>query len=261
MASIGELKVVYSGGAGNTDQALSLGGVISASASGVVISQLSSVPSPAISGLTIIDARGHTSYGAGTVRWVSSSSQLLWKRPGGTAFIGIPISANGVYALGDASGYLIVSVVLASMPGASVDSTVDITPATNRTFDNISPLQSLSGYTDHRCFYIKNTAATGTAIDIKLWIKKQPDGADTLSLALDPAGLNGIALTIADEEDSGGVLAALPWAAPITQATALTIGNLVPGEYRALWVKRTVPADTFTQDINNRSSLAYSALV
>jgi hypothetical protein len=147
------------------------------------------------------------------------------------------------------------------MPGASVDSTVDIDPATNRTFDNISPLQSLSGYTDHRCFYIKNTAATGTAIDIKLWIKKQPDGADTLSLALDPAGLNGIALAIADEEDSGGVLASLSWAAPITQATALTLGNLAPGEYRAFWVKRTVPADTFTQVINNRSALAFSALV
>lgn len=261
MASIGELKVVYSGGSGNTDQALSLGGAISTATSGVVISQLASVPSPAISGMTILDARGHTSYGAGTIRWISSSSQLLWKRPGGITFVGIPISADGVYAIGDASGYLIVNVVFASMPGASIDSTVDIDPATNRTFDNISPLQSLSGYTDHRCFYIKNTAATGTAIDIKLWIKKQPDGADTLSLALDPAGLNGIALAIADEEDSGGVLAALSWAEPITQATALTIGNLAPGEFRAFWVKRTVPADTFTQVINNRSALAFSALV
>lgn len=262
MASLGEMKVVYSGGPANTDQQTSLGGAISTAPQGSVISQLAGTPTPAISGVTILDARGHVSYGTGTLRWMHTTSTLYWKRPGGPTFIGLAISADGIVALGDASGYLIVQITVASLPSTvSIDSSVVIDPAVNKTFDNISPAQSLAGYTDYRCFYMKNTAASGTAIDVRMWIKKQPDGADTLQIALDPAGTNGTAMQLADEVDSTNVLSALTWSAPSTQSAALALGNLGPGEFRAFWVKRTVPVDTYTQVIENRSALAFSALV
>lgn len=262
MASLGELKVIYSGGVANVDQQLSLGGLISTAAESAVISQLAGTPAPAISGVTVLDARGHVSYGTGTLRWMHTTSTLYWKRPGGTTFIGLAVSADGIIALGDGSGYLIVQVSIASLPSTvSIDASVSIDPAVNKTFDNISPAQSLAGYTDYRCFYMKNTAAAGTAIDVKMWIKKQPDGDDTLQIALDPAGTNGTALQLVDEVDSTNVLSGITWAAPTTQGTALTIGNLGPGEFRAFWIKRTVPQDTYTQVIENRSALAFSALV
>jgi len=260
MATIGELKVMYSGGSANVDQAMSIGGGISLAAAASVISQIAGTPSPLIAGLSVLDARGHVAYGAGTLRWVNSSGQLLWRRPGGATFIGVPVVGNGIYTLGDSSGYLIVEVT-ATLPAATIDSSINISPATNRTFDNISPAQSLSGYADYRCFYLRNTAATGTAIDVKLWIKKQPDGADILQIALDPSGLNGTALQLLNEEDTTGVLSAISWSAPITQSGALVLGNLAPGAYRAFWVKRTVPPDTYVQVLENRSSLAFSALV
>lgn len=261
MATIGELKVVYSGGASNTDQQLSIGGAISTASQAAVRSQLASPPSPAIAGLTILDARGHASYGTGALRWTHTTNALSWKRPGGVTFAGSVFSTDGVYAIGDSGGYLIVQIVIANMPASSFDSSVDITPAINKTFDNISPTQSLLGYVDYRCFYLRNTATVGSAVDAKMWIKKQPDGEDTLSIALDPSGINGTALQLIDEEDSTTVLSGLTWSAPSTQSAGLLLGTLAAGDYRAFWVRRTVPVDTYTQVIEDRSAIAFSALV
>lgn len=261
MASVGELKVFYSGGAGNVDQQTSIGGARSTAGAGYVVSQLAGTPSPAITGVTILDARGHATYGTGTLRYIHTTASLLWKRPGGVSFLGLVATADGVYTLGDSSGYLIVSVTFASLPGIFIDASVTVSPAVNKTFDNISPTQSLAGYTDYRCMYLVNTAASGSAIDVKMWVKKQPDGADTLQIALDPAGLDGTALQLADETDSTSVLSAISWSAPTTQASGLSLGSIPPGSYRAFWIKRTVPVDTYTQVIENKSSLAFSALV
>lgn len=260
MLSIGHVQVVYSGGAANNDQSASLGGAISTDAAKRVLSQEASAPDPTITGVTILDAMGNTE-GAGTLRWNATNSQLLWRRYGGVLFHGVEISGNGQYTIGDPSGYLVVDVVAASLPVSTIDSTVIIVGAVNKTFDNISPAQSLSGYVDYRCFYVINTAAEGTAVDVRLWVKNQPIGDDSLSLALDPAGLNGTALTIADEEDTTNQLAGLSWSAPSSQATGIVIGDLTPGDYRAFWIRRTVPEDTYTQVVENKSSLGISALM
>ena len=258
--SVGNLEVRYSGGAANTDQMLSLGGAISTAPTGFVLSQEAGPPDPAITGVTIVNAMGNP-VGSGVLRWTPSNSGLLWRRYGGVSFIGVTIDGNGMYTLGDNNGYLIVDVVEASLPGTSLDCSVPVIRAVNRTFDNVSPAQSLVGLVEYRCFFLKNTAAIATAFSVKMWIRNQPVGDDTLSIALDPVGKNGTAIAIADEADSGNALSAITWAAPSTQAAGLEIGDLAPADFYPFWVRRTVPPDTYNQVIDNFSALAFSALL
>jgi len=258
--SVGDLQVRYSGGAANTDQMLSLGGAISTAPQGFVLSQETSVPNPLIGGFTIVNAMGNPE-GAGTVRWVPSTDSLYWRRFGGVSWVGVGISGDGRYTLGDNNGYIVVDIVQASLPVSQVDTTVEVTNAANRTFDNVSPAQSLAGLVEYRCFYLRNTHASATAFSTTMWIKNQPVGDDTLSIALHPGGKNSSAATIADEADSGNVLSAITWAAPSAQGAGLVMGDLSAGDYYAFWMRRTVPPDTYNQVVQNTSALAFSALL
>jgi hypothetical protein len=213
-----------------------------------------------MTGITIINAMGNP-VGDGVLRWTPSNETLSWRRNGGVSFVGVPIPADGLYSLGDNNGYLVVDVVKASLPTGSLDATVPVIRAVNRTFDNVSPAQSLAGLVEYRCFYLSNTSASATAFGVTLWVKNQPVGDDTLSIALDPKGKNVTALTIANEEDSTNVLSAISWSAPSSQAAGLVIGDLAPDDYYAFWMRRTVPPDTYNQVVENHSSLAFSALL
>ena len=258
--TIGKLFVVYSGGAANTDQQSSLGGAISTAVGNKVVSQEFTPPN-LVTGVTIKDAMGNAE-GTGVLRWDFAAGALNWKPSGGSTYDGYIISGNGLYTLGTTGGYLLVDVVAGSLPGASTQDNITITNAVNKTFDNISAQESLVGDTEYRCFYVKNTDATSTAYDVRLWIKNQPSGSDTLSIALDPVGTNGTALgPLADENDPTALLAGVTFSAPSTQATGLLVGDLAPGQYRAFWVKRAVPMNTTQQMLHDTSAIGISALI
>lgn len=259
--TIGSLQFVHSGGAGNNDQMQSLGGVISTDSQKKVISQTASTPT-LITGVTILDAMGNNP-GNGTLTYTSSTQSLVWKGFGTPTAEGLVITGNGVYTIGSTSGYLVVNVVQASLPGSTQNETITIAHAVNKTFDNVSAQQSLVGLTEYRCFYIQNTADSGVANNVTLWIKAQPVGDDTLAIALDPAGKNGTAIgPLSNESDGTNLLTGLTFTAPSSQGTGLLVATaLSPGEYQAFWIRRVVPADTTTQVINNFSSLGLSALI
>lgn len=256
--SIGKLYVIHSGGAANTDQMLSLGGAISTAGSNKIQSQVATAPS-LVTGVTIIDAMGNA-LGAGTLRFNFSNGALQWVAFGGVEYNGPVISGDGIYTLGSVSGYLVVNVVAASLPGSTVQENITISNATNKTFDNITAQESLIGKTEYRCFYIKNTDTTNIAYDVRLWIKSQPIGDDTLSIALNAAGKNQTALgPLADEADSTNVLSGLVFSAPSLQVNGLLLGDLSPGDYYAFWMKRVIPPNTTQQVLNDTSSIGISA--
>lgn len=258
--NIGDIRVVYSGGAANTSQAASLGGARSTAAANKVLSQSATAPST-VTGVVILDAMGNPE-GVGTLQWDNATSSLKWKPYGGVTFNGVVITASGTYMIGSSSGYLYVQVTLASLPASSVSDSITIANLANKAFDNISATESLSGDTEYRCFYVVNTHSTDTAYDVRVWIKNQPVGSDTLAIALDTNGKNADARgPLADEADSGNALSGMTFSAPSSYSTALPFGNLAPGEYYAFWVKRSVPANTTTQVLNDTSALGFSALI
>ena len=258
--SIGEIQVILSGGAGNASQQVSLGGAISTAGGGKVKSQDTSAPS-SVTGVTILDAMGNAE-GVGILKWDIVSGSLMWKPFGGVTFDGLVITTTGVYTIGTASGYLLVDVVFSSLPASTLQDSITVSTSANKAFDNISALESLNGDTEYRCFYVKNTHVTDSAFDVRLWIKNQPIGADTLALALDPNGKGSTARgPLADEEDSTSVLTGISWVTPASYAAALVLGTLLPGQYYPFWVRRNVPSNTTSQVVNDTSALALSALI
>ena len=263
--NIGDIELHLSGGAANSDPTASLGGVISTHADTRIKSQTATTT---ISEYTILDAFGNPT-GVGQLRWDDTAHAICWQPSGGSE-VQQPITADGVYVVGNANGYIVIDTGsnYATLYGGGnkIDSNVNITNVLEEAWDNISAQQSLDGLVEYRCFFIINTHATLTANSVVVWIKEQPNGADSLEIALPiPLTKGNSPITLADEIDSTNQLVPgsniTTWASPSTQGTGLAVGNLAAGEYMALWQKRTVPADTYTKTLNDKSVLGISAII
>lgn len=134
-----------------------------------------------------------------------------------------------------------------SDPNASLGGAISSTEVVDNTVNNLfayAPAsEALAGSTKYRAFFIKNTHATLTAIDTKIYISSNTPSADTaVTIALaDEAVGTGTIETIADEDTA-------PSGPTFSTAdgigNALTIGDIAPGEMKGIWVKWVVNAST-----------------
>lgn len=255
------LQIFLSGGAGNSSPAASLGGIISSTR---VLSQTATAPTT-ITGVTINDAAGN-GVGDGVLSYVASATTLTWQPYGGSTGTAVDVGTSGKYAIqgGNNGGYLMVTVDASTLPGSNLSNTITIANQTNLVWDNISKAESLAGDTEYRCLYIKNTHSTDTMIDVKLWRGSDASGQDVISVELDPVGkgngsTTGVATTIALETTAP---TGVTWTSnAISEATALSVGDLAAGECYAFWEKRVVPANTTTSTAADVSSIAFSAYI
>lgn len=156
------------------------------------------------------------------------------------------------------SGGTTNNITTASRGGAM--SNIAVTDGTmNNAWDDITSLQSSSGITEYRCYYLYNTHATLTAYDTVLWIDSTTPAGDTIDIAVGSAAVGGTEQTIAAETGpapSGGVVFVT---APNIDS-ALPLGNLPPLTSRSIWLRRTVPAGTASWSDNQyRLRMAFSS--
>lgn len=255
-----DMKVYLSGGAGNTSPNASLGGIISSSTT--VLSQEGTMST--MTGVTILDAVDNAE-GSGTLAFIKATNEFKWTPPGGSVGAGVTVSGNAeivVQGGGTGAGYIRLSIVFASLPGADASRTVTIAYDHENLFDDVTKEQALAGLTEYRCVYLKNTHGTDTASGVVVWIFADTNGGDSLAIGLDPAGngngtSTGVATTIADEDD---VPSGVSFSAPLTEGAALSIGTLTTGQARAIWIRRTVPASTNTAVPENVGRLRFRFL-
>jgi len=105
-------------------------------------------------------------------------------------------------------------------------------------FDQVDGAEASAGDTEYRCIYVKNTHATLTAQNLKVWVNSESASADTdEEIGLGTSAISGTEQTVADEDTA-------PIGVTFAQANgsgaALVIGNLAPGEWKAIWIKRVV---------------------
>jgi hypothetical protein len=263
------LKYALSGGAANADQSLSLGGIL-----GATMDEQDFSDAGNISGVTVVSVHGlrpnvynpnkqyelrYTAVGT-LLQLFDLQDNLV---PGG----GINIGVSGRYELQGSTteshgSRIIVDVVdslLALSDAVSILSAVSTIK--NNLFPNVPKSHSVTGYVSYRCLYIYNPIASATgASAVAVYVStgdQQPEAVaadpalgDTVKIALDAAGIGdgvstGVATTIVDELDSGGALAALSFLTA-NEGSPFEIGNLMPGEYQAIWVERTIPLETPT---------------
>lgn len=125
-------------------------------------------------------------------------------------------------------------------PLASLGGAASTTDATATIFDDVGSAEASTGESEYRCVYVKNNHGTLTAIGEKIWIQTNTPSADTdIAIGLGTSAVNGNEQTVADENTAP---AGVTFTAPASFAAGLTIGDLTPGQTKAVWIRRTVNA-------------------
>ncbi len=135
-------------------------------------------------------------------------------------------------------------------PAASLGGAKSSTAAGSNLFDNVSGAESSAGDTEYRCIYVHNNHETITLQTAVIWIQTNTPSADTtIEIGLDPAGLNGTAGTVANENTAP---TGVTFSAPSSKPSGLSLGSPPAGQHYPVWVKRIVTAgaaaasDSFT---------------
>jgi hypothetical protein len=253
---INDLIFVHSGGASNVTPSADLGGAISTAGGKRILSQSSTTPNT-ITGVVITDAFGNPE-GVGSLQYTNATKTLGWKPYGQTTYYGVSVSTNGTYLIGSSAGYLVVTVTYASLPSSDKVDSLTISNVQQNVFDNVTAAQALAGKVSYRCHYVLNSHATDTAVDVRIWIKTPTPAGDELAIGLGTSAIGSTEQTIANETTAP---TSVSFSAPASYASSLVIGNLAAGQWKAVWQRRTVPAETRGTVIANTAVLALAATV
>ena len=127
----------------------------------------------------------------------------------------------------------------ASNLGGAISAT-DVSTALNGLFDVVAGGEALAGDVEYRCVYVKNNHATLTLYNAAAFISSNTPSTDTdCTIAVGSSAISGTEQTIANE---GTAPSGVTFSAPSTYATGISLGDLAPGQHRAIWIKRTVTA-------------------
>ncbi len=135
--------------------------------------------------------------------------------------------------------------VNASLGGAK--SSVQVVAATlHNLFDRVTGDEGDVGDTEYRCIYVQNNHATLTLLAAFLWVQTNTPSTDTtVEIALGGEGSGGTAETVANENTAP---VGETFSAPATKGAGLSLGDLAPGGFYPIWIKRIVSAAAAAYD-------------
>lgn len=132
-------------------------------------------------------------------------------------------------------------------------STTQIVDATlGNLFSDVTGDQNAAGQVDYRCIFAHNSHATLTLLAPVVWIAAEVAGGANTAIAIDNVAATAIgsttaqATTIASSTTAPTAVGA--FSAPTTKAAGLALGDLGPGQCRAIWIRRTA---TNSAPLNN----------
>lgn len=128
----------------------------------------------------------------------------------------------------------------------------EITDASlHNLFDVVSSGEATSGESEYRCIYVKNSHGTQTLLNAYIWIETNtPSAESTIEIALgDTAVGTGSETAVADEDTAPSLTDS--FASPATKGAGKLIGDIPAGEYKAIWIKRTITAGALTTSADN----------
>lgn len=126
--------------------------------------------------------------------------------------------------------------------GLYVSSTV-WAPATNGLFDNVSGDENAASTVDYRCFFVLNNNASLTLTNPVVYVSAEVAGGTAVAIAVDNVAVSAKASTsaqatsIATETTAPSGVGA--FSTPTTKAAGLALGDIGPGQVKAVWVRRT----------------------
>jgi hypothetical protein len=133
-----------------------------------------------------------------------------------------------------------------SNPNASLGKYISTTEwaggALHDLFDIVTGRENAASTVDYRCIFIHNAHGTLTYENAVVWISSVIAGGADFAIGIDPTATSGIssasaqAVQITNETTAP---AGVTFSAPTTEGTGLSLGSLLPGECKAIWIRRT----------------------
>lgn len=126
--------------------------------------------------------------------------------------------------------------------GGFLSSTEIVDATLNDLFDVITGDENAASVVDYRCFFVRNSHATITLLNTKVWLFSEVAGGASAAIALDGTGIVDFNAVGAQAERVANELtppAGEVFTAPTTKAAGLNVGDLAPGKAIAVWVRRT----------------------
>ncbi|CAA9322687.1 MAG: hypothetical protein AVDCRST_MAG68-2060 [uncultured Gemmatimonadetes bacterium] len=112
----------------------------------------------------------------------------------------------------------------------------------NAIWDNVSGSEHSAGDVEYRCIYVQNNHATLTAEAVAFFFDAEGGSADTaVDGGADAAAAGTAAQVVANEQTAP---TSVTFSRPTTRAAGISLGNIGPASYKAVWLRRTVLAGT-----------------
>jgi hypothetical protein len=140
-----------------------------------------------------------------------------------------------------AAGNSTASTAAASL-GKYISTTAWAGGVKNDLFDDVSGAENAASTVEFRCVFIKNTHATLTWLAAKVWLAADVPGGAAFAIGVDSAAASAIGSASAQAAEIANELAVpagVSFSSPTTSGTGLSIGDLAPGQCRAVWIRRT----------------------
>ena len=123
-------------------------------------------------------------------------------------------------------------------PDAALGGAISSTQMGTNLFDTVSSAEAGTGDTEYRGVYIKNTNASLTLSNAKVWILSNTPSTDTaFQIALCDEGVNAAMETVGGE---GTAPDGPTFDDAEDEANSLDLGDLAAGDFYGIWVKRVV---------------------
>lgn len=133
--------------------------------------------------------------------------------------------------------------------GGAMSSTAIVDNVAQNLFDNVSGTESRDGDTEYRCFFVLNNHGTLTFQNARIWLSAlTPSADDEVDIALSEVSPGTTDDRVIANEGTdpnaspNNSRTALVFSRPTTSGTALTIGDIAPGQRKGIWVRRVVNA-------------------
>lgn len=152
---------------------------------------------------------------------------------------------------GTAGNSLAQANVSASL-GKYISTTEIVTATINNLFDNVTGAENAASVVDYRCIFVHNSHATITLESAGIYISSQVAGGTVLAIAIDNIAASAIGSSSAQAfeattELTNPAASTGGFSSPSTSGSALSLGNILPGFCKAVWVRRTA-ANTVAVD-------------
>lgn len=122
-------------------------------------------------------------------------------------------------------------------------STTQLTDATlNNLFDDVTGDENAASEAEYRCIFVHNNHATLTWQNVVAWISAEVIGGANIALAVDGVAASAIGSSSAQADeaaDENTAPSGESFSSVYTKGTGLSLGNIPPGQCRALWIRRT----------------------